>query len=180
MARAYVLERQTGSILALDDPAYLTLFFTFLYHFLFFHSFYFHSFRFKLLTFFLIVNLTFFDFLRFFWFPLSSHLQSNAYVVEEALIAFLLNSCSPSANPCEQHAGVTKILDLMWTCMEVRGRNLRLLTLKLLGRELKDYSVGRNCAILLKIMGLVYEEIITVVMEVPRRLKYVLETKGDR
>ena len=46
------------------------------------------------------------------------HLQTKSYVVEAGLIPFLLNSCSSATNPSETHAGVKKMLDLMWACME--------------------------------------------------------------
>ena len=39
-------------------------------------------------------------------------------MVEEALLPFLLKSCSGS-NPLEHQPGVHKVLDLMWVCMEV-------------------------------------------------------------
>ena len=44
--------------------------------------------------------------------------QTKSYIVEAALIPFLLKSCSDTANPCEIHPGVMKMLDLMWACME--------------------------------------------------------------
>ena len=44
--------------------------------------------------------------------------QTDPYIIEAALIPFLLNSCSPAVNPTEINSGVTKILDLMWVFME--------------------------------------------------------------
>ncbi|XP_028398244.1 E3 ubiquitin-protein ligase RNF123-like [Dendronephthya gigantea] len=45
-------------------------------------------------------------------------LLTRSYVVEAALIPFLLNSCSKTVHPTEIHPGVKKMLDLMCACME--------------------------------------------------------------